>query len=103
MAEYYAGELDEEEMLQRAGPLNNAKSMAHYAIAMKSLALGDRGKAKDHFQKTAQTGMVGAWNYHWAKAFLECLEDPKWPSWNAEPPIRDSEKNSPTSVDAVRG
>ncbi len=79
-AQYFAGELDEEEMLQRAEPFCNARCMAHYAVAMKALALGDREKAKRHFEETAKTGMVGAWNYAWAKAFLECMgQDPTWP------------------------
>jgi tetratricopeptide (TPR) repeat protein len=77
-AQYFAGELKEEEMLERAGPFCGPRCMAHYAIAMKSLALGDQEKAKEHFRETVKTGEVGAWNYAWAKAFLSCMEDVTW-------------------------
>jgi hypothetical protein len=74
--------MQEEELLLRAGPFSNARCFAHYVIAMKSLALGEREKARKHFEETAATGKLVWYNYHWAKAFLHRMnEDPKWPDW----------------------
>jgi hypothetical protein len=56
--------------------------MANYAIAIKSLARGEREKAKKHFERTVATKRVGWSMYHWARAFLQRMEeDPAWPAW----------------------
>lgn len=53
--EYYAGTIQEEELIRRAGPFSNARFVAHYAIAMKSLSLGYREKARRHFEEVVST------------------------------------------------
>ena len=54
----HAGKINERELLEWACPLRSTGCFAYYAIAIKSLAAGDREKAKEFFQKTRETRMV---------------------------------------------
>lgn len=85
--EHYAGVLSEDELLRRAGPFSNAQCMSHFCIGMKALSLGEREKAKRHFQQAIATRRIGWYNHSFAKRFLLRMEtDPDWPDWI---PVRD--------------
>lgn len=80
--QYYAGLLSDEELLRKAGPFGNAQCMAHFSIGMKSLALGEREKAKEHFRRTIATRQIGWYNCNLAKGYLMRMEqNPNWPDW----------------------
>ena len=80
--EYHAGELEEDELVRRAGPFSELQQHAYGEVAMESLARGDCEKAKEYFTKTVATGQVGTWNYHAAQAFLKRMkENDEWPTW----------------------
>ncbi len=82
MVRYQAGKMPEDELVRRAGPFGDFQSDFYHDIAMASLAIGDRPKAKRYFEKAVDTGQIGDWGYHIALIFLQRLEDdPTWPSW----------------------
>ncbi len=84
--DYYAGEIDDVELLKRAGPFGNAGCFANYAIGMKALAGGNKAKAHEYFLRTVKLRTVTWYPYHWAKAFVHKLEsDKNWPSWIPSP------------------
>jgi tetratricopeptide (TPR) repeat protein len=94
IAEYRANEMEEEELLRRAGPFGLSRCMANYEIAMRLLALGDREKAETYFRETRRTGIVAAWNYYLAQVVLQRMrEDLLWPRWI--PPNTTSTNGSP--------
>jgi tetratricopeptide (TPR) repeat protein len=80
--DYFCGALTGEELLQAAGPCRPKRCEAHFAIGLHRLAEGDREGAKEHFRKCAATRIFIYWDYMWARAFLERLEnEPGWPPW----------------------
>jgi hypothetical protein len=82
VAEYHAGILPEDELLIRAAPFGLLQQIFYHEVAMAALAVGDRHKAQEYFQKVVETVQVGSWYYHSAGMFLERLRtDPSWPSW----------------------
>ena len=82
VTEYHAGQRRKDDLIQRAGPFSIPNCSVNFAIAMRSLAQGDRPRAREHFELTVKTGRIGSFNYHWAKAFLQRMEDEEaWPEW----------------------
>ena len=52
------------------------------SIGERLLALGQRPKAKEQFEKCVGTGAWEFFEYNWAKAYLERMErEEKWPYW----------------------
>ena len=87
-ADYYAGKITEQDLLEFAGSLSATRCWAYYSIGIRSLSEGDLGKAKDFFRKTRDTHMVSWWPYHWGSAFAELLG--KYDNW---PPQDDAKEN----------
>ena len=81
VVEYYAGNLSEDELIQRAEPFGNARSMAYHAVALNALGHGDNPKAKEFFEKTVSCRFLQGFMYYWAKACLRCIDDPTWVDW----------------------
>jgi tetratricopeptide (TPR) repeat protein len=78
---YNAGELSEDELLQKAEGSQWDKCLAHYNIAMTKLAEGDRDGAKEHFDKAVKTRAAGWGEYDLSWVFRDRLQDPTWPPW----------------------
>jgi hypothetical protein len=58
--------------------------LAHFYVAMRKLAEGDRKKAKEYFKEVVKTRafMWGAYDLSWV--FLDRLKDRTWPRWVPE-------------------
>ena len=77
-----AGNWDRNTALAKAGESKIRQSLAHFAIAMKSLYVdGDRDQARAHFQECVDLQFVNIDYYFWARAYLSHLEDENWPHW----------------------
>jgi tetratricopeptide (TPR) repeat protein len=78
-AQYNAGELTEDKLLEAAGRSQWDQCLAHYNIAMTKLREGDRQGARDHFDMAVKTRAWGWGEYDLSWVFRDRLEDPKWP------------------------
>jgi tetratricopeptide (TPR) repeat protein len=81
--DYHCRTITGEQLLQAAGTCRPKLSEAHFAIGLHCLAEGDREGAKEHFRKCVAARVFFYWDYLWARAFLERLEekDSTWPPW----------------------
>jgi len=80
--EYLVGRISEADFLSHAATIHYHDMYAQFSVGMKSLARGEKEKAREHFAKIRHTGSFGLWGYHWGNAFLARLEeDPNWPHW----------------------
>ena len=70
-----------EEIMLKASSNINIGCTVYHALGLACLARGDREQAQVNFEKSAQTGNVGFFEYNWSKAFLKKLEDRNWRSW----------------------
>ncbi len=83
---YFAKDLGEQQMLDRAYPVAEPMCLAHLFAGVNDLSQGDRQSARDHFRTVINTGLMGWGLYSWAKSFLSRMdEDPDWPDW-IDPP-----------------
>jgi tetratricopeptide (TPR) repeat protein len=78
-AQYNAGKLTADNLLDAAGRSRWDQCLAHYNIAMTKLAEGDRDGARDHFDKAVKTRASGWGNYDLSWVFRDRLADPNWP------------------------
>jgi tetratricopeptide (TPR) repeat protein len=70
------------ELLHAATASRRNQCEAHYHIALRLLAEGDRGAAAKHFQQVVATRVLNFVEYTWSCTFLARLEkDPDWPPW----------------------
>jgi hypothetical protein len=77
---YYAGELDEQDLLELAYPFHSQLCFARYVVGVSHLAKGDQESAKKHFEAVRETGRIGWGAFAGAKVFLKRLEEnPNWP------------------------
>ena len=76
--EYLAGEMEAEELLDRARKSRFTLATAHHAIAMKCLGEGDREGAMRHFRASLDSSVYAASSL--SRAFLERMEA-GWPPW----------------------
>ena len=82
VTEYHAGQKQKEDLIRLAGPFSGPTCRVNFVIAMHSLANGDYETAREHLRLTEDTGCVGSFYYHWAKAFRQRMKhDETWPSW----------------------
>jgi hypothetical protein len=80
--DYVAGQTDEEGLLAAAGRSRLNRSLAHYAIAMKRLAEGNRSGVRDQFRAMVATRFMLTDAYDFALSFLVRMDrDPSWPPW----------------------
>jgi tetratricopeptide (TPR) repeat protein len=55
---------------------------AHFYIALKHLADGDRAAAREHFRQCVATPVVTFVEHRWSRAFLRRMDaDLSWPAW----------------------
>jgi hypothetical protein len=80
-AQYNAGELSEDDLIQGAKGSQWDQCLAHYNIAMTKLAEGDRKGALEQFDKAVKTGAAGWGEYDMSWVFRARLKDPTWPPW----------------------
>jgi tetratricopeptide (TPR) repeat protein len=82
LLDYNAGRIDADELIAAAGASRLDRVEAHYFIGLARLGEGDRAGAREHFRQCADTHVLMFFEYHWARAFLNRLEqDPTWPPW----------------------
>ena len=82
---YNAGDLPEDDLVQRAKGSRWNQCLAHYYVAMTKLAEGDRNGAREHFETVVKTRafLWGAYDMSWVfEARLR--KDPTWPPWIRE-------------------
>jgi tetratricopeptide (TPR) repeat protein len=78
--QHIAGEIDTGPLLQKAVGSNVNGTMAYFSAAISELALGNREKARSHFEQCVEKGLFVSGYYWWAKALLRHMEkDPGWP------------------------
>lgn len=78
---YKAGEITADELIRSAGRSRWNQCLAHYNIAMMTLAEGDREVAREHFDKAVKTRAWGWGEYDMSWVFRDRLKDPDWPPW----------------------
>jgi tetratricopeptide (TPR) repeat protein len=82
LLDYNCGELTDEQLLQGAGSSRWDQCEAHFVMAMRKLADGNRANAREHFRQCIATGVFRFYEYRWSRAFLSRMEkDPNWPPW----------------------
>jgi tetratricopeptide (TPR) repeat protein len=77
--QYTAGELDEKELLDRAGPFHWEGCAAHFYVGVDALSLGDTEKAKEHLQIAHDCAAPGWWMPTLSGAYLRLVEQGKLP------------------------
>ena len=78
--QYFAAELDEREMLDRAYPVAESMCVAHLIAGVKNLE-DDRERAREHFQTAIDTGVMGWGTYSLAKSFLSRMDENAEHNW----------------------
>ena len=76
------------QLLAVAGESTEKRMLAHFCIAMKHLANKEpdaREAAASELERCIACDMVTSEVPHFARAFLDRLEDPNWPDWLADP------------------
>jgi hypothetical protein len=82
LLDYNCGRKSATELIEASGGARPLLSEAHLSIGLHCLADGDREGAREHFRQCAQTRAFIYWDYYWARAFLDRLDnDPTWPPW----------------------
>jgi tRNA A-37 threonylcarbamoyl transferase component Bud32/tetratricopeptide (TPR) repeat protein len=78
--QFNVGEITANKLLEAAGSSQWDQCLAHYNIAMRMLADGDRDGAREHFDKAIKTRASGWGEYDLSWVFRDRLEkDPNWP------------------------
>lgn len=81
-AKYLSGEWSDESLIRWRDDSMSYLSEAHFFIAMKHLADGDRDGASYHFRAALETDYYDLYAIWWSRFFIEKLEqDPTWPPW----------------------
>jgi hypothetical protein len=79
-SKYVEGRSGEGDLLTTGGPSRNAQCLAHYWIAMRRLADGDRAGAREHFGLGVANRAFWLDHYDWCMTLLARMKaDPKWP------------------------
>jgi hypothetical protein len=82
---YFAGQINEDELIQLAHNHRYTLAMFHCSIAFKSFARGERQRAREHFQLAVDTDTIGSSDYDIALAYLTRMKaDETWPQWLKE-------------------
>jgi serine/threonine protein kinase len=90
---YFAGEIDDEEYLNR-GKNGGATTSRFFILGTMELAKGNRDEALRRFQQVEREGLFHAWQYELASAFAARMEMERdrgnsWPDWlPSESPTR---------------
>jgi tetratricopeptide (TPR) repeat protein len=80
--QFLAGQSSGQELLGRASASRCQRCTAHYWIALRTLAQGDRKTAIEHFAHSLETGTHWLPVFQWSRAFLARVgQDPHWPPW----------------------
>jgi hypothetical protein len=76
---YYAGDWNEQKLLDAAGPFNSQVCYARHNIGVSYLARGNVEKAREHFRAVIDTGRIGWGAYQRSRVYLKRLdEDRNW-------------------------
>ena len=78
---YNAGELTTEELIAKAGGSRMNQCEGFFYAGLHKLHERKRSEAKEWFQKSVDTGVFIYDEYLWSRAFLACIDDPKWMPW----------------------
>jgi serine/threonine protein kinase len=79
---YEAGQLTEAQLLEAIGTSQWNMCEGQFCIGLKHLSQRDRAGARQHFQKSAATPLLGWHENQWSRCFLSRMAaNPKWPPW----------------------
>lgn len=79
---YLANQQADDEFLAKAGTSRWRQCEAHFCIGMAHLSRNDRAGAREHFEKTVATRIVGFLEYEFSRCFLTHMKrDKRWPGW----------------------
>jgi tetratricopeptide (TPR) repeat protein len=79
---YWSDEISDDECVRLSGAGKSRQCSAHYQIALKRLAGGDRAGARRHLQMAVRTHAFVYFSWAWSRTFLARMEkDPTWPPW----------------------
>jgi serine/threonine protein kinase len=82
LLDYHCDLLSEDKLLRVFADSRNSQCIAHYCIALRKLADGDRRSAREHFRKAVATRAIASHKWDLSRAFLARMEnDPAWPMW----------------------
>jgi serine/threonine protein kinase/lipoprotein NlpI len=82
LLDYYCGRIDERQLREAAAADRRKLCEAHYAMALTSLARGDRPGARAHFARSVATQVFHYGEYRASRSFLARMNaDPAWPPW----------------------
>jgi hypothetical protein len=80
--DYNCGLLADRQLLDAATGSHFSGCEAHFHIALRRLAEGDRVATQEHFRASVNTRFFPFFEYAWSRAFLARLDaDPTWPPW----------------------
>jgi tetratricopeptide (TPR) repeat protein len=81
--DYNCGLLSDDRLFAAAGPSRWDQCAAHFQVAFRHLADGQRKVAREHFRAVlAYGGTLNFFELPWSRAFLARMEkDPTWPRW----------------------
>ena len=81
--EYLRGDIDEDELLARAGNSQRGLAEAHYCIGIRKLAYGDRLGARGQFEKAAASPVFYWGPVEASDAIADRMNKyPNWPDWD---------------------
>ncbi len=75
MVKYLAGQLSEDELLEKAASHRYFLANAQFTIGMVYLATGRQKEAREHLEKAVTPRAFESFDYAWAKAYLARLDD----------------------------
>jgi hypothetical protein len=78
---YNAGLLKASDLLARCGESRLNQCEAYFYIGLNALVEGDRAEAQRCFVRCVETEVFPYVEYMWSRAFLACIDDPRWLPW----------------------
>jgi hypothetical protein len=78
LLKFNAGQMDAAELETKAGTSRFNQCEAYFYIGLHKLSERKRSEAKQWFKKSYETGVFHFFEYHWSRAFLANIDDPKW-------------------------
>jgi serine/threonine protein kinase len=80
--DYLCDRITDDQLLRAAGACRPKLCEAQFQIGLWHLADGDRAGAREHFRKCDESRVFIYWEYEWARAWLQRLEEGcTWPPW----------------------
>jgi serine/threonine protein kinase len=82
LLDYSCDLLSEDELLKAFAHSRNFQCIAHYFIALRKLAAGNRDAAREHLRKSVATRAFNFYSWELSRVFLARMDqDSAWPPW----------------------